>query len=429
MQKDEKALGIILPEIEEMKEEGKYSYRDGKPNLAELSRRTGFSRKVLGRLSRKGFKAGPGTDARKTGAGGKVMTAEQAGRAKELLAQGVTDSSVLYRELREVGYRGGITTVKMFAGQHKDLVPARRRLELPPVGRVRRYTTPPGRMYQMDWGFVDVVDEAGGAWRCACFVMVCHQCGERYAEFFPNARQESLFIGMVHAFSRLGMAQVVLTDNMASVSNRRDAAGAPVYNADYDMFQKALGFRTRLCKARHPWTKGSAERLVGFVKGNFLQGKRFLNVTDLNMQALAWCEKENARMQKGLGVVPAEAHAREDLAPLPCKEVLLPYLAPSRKITADGFVYYEGRRYGVPLSYRPRTARVLREGGGLYILDSETYEVVQSHAVDWSYRPKYCEGQFEPAQPEELPTMPVASRIAIGGTHRDDGNDFSGYDF
>lgn len=52
MQKDEKALGIILPEIEEMKEEGKYSYRDGKPNLAELSRRTGFSRKVLGRLSR-----------------------------------------------------------------------------------------------------------------------------------------------------------------------------------------------------------------------------------------------------------------------------------------------------------------------------------------------------------------------------------------
>lgn len=106
MQKDEKALGIILPEIEEMKEEGKYSYRDGKPNLAELSRRTGFSRKVLGRLSRKGFKAGPGTDERKTGAGGKVMTAEQAGRAKELLAQGVTNSSVLYRELREVGYPG-----------------------------------------------------------------------------------------------------------------------------------------------------------------------------------------------------------------------------------------------------------------------------------------------------------------------------------
>ena len=106
MQKDEKALGIILPEIEEMKEEGKYSYRDGKPNLAELSRRTGFSRKVLGRLSRKGFKAGPGTDARKAGAGGKVMTAEQAGRAKEL-EEMESMGAALRREGVEFGLRQG----------------------------------------------------------------------------------------------------------------------------------------------------------------------------------------------------------------------------------------------------------------------------------------------------------------------------------
>ncbi|MBM6927641.1 hypothetical protein H6B51_17435, partial [Pseudoflavonifractor phocaeensis] len=36
-------------------------------------------------------------------------------------------------------------------------------------------------------------------------VMICHHCGQRYIEFFPNAKQENLFIGMIHAFQYMGM--------------------------------------------------------------------------------------------------------------------------------------------------------------------------------------------------------------------------------
>ena len=38
------------------------------------------------------------------------------------------------------------------------------------------------------------------------------------------------------------MPEVVLTDNMVSVSNRRDASGKPIMNATYDAFLKACGF-------------------------------------------------------------------------------------------------------------------------------------------------------------------------------------------
>ena len=58
----------------------------------------------------------------------------------------------------------------------------------------------------------------GRLWKCACFVMVCHHCGFRYIEFFPNSMQESLFIGMLHAFSVMGVPRRVLTDNMKSVT-------------------------------------------------------------------------------------------------------------------------------------------------------------------------------------------------------------------
>ena len=96
----------------------------------------------------------------------------------------------------------------------------------------------------MDWGFTNVVDWLGNEYKIACFAMVCHHCGTFYIEFFPNARQESLLIGMVHAFMVMGVPDHVLTDNMKSVVTRRDAEGRPVWQADYAAFMECVGFKT-----------------------------------------------------------------------------------------------------------------------------------------------------------------------------------------
>ena len=88
----------------------------------------------------------------------------------------------------------------------------------------------------MDWGFADVLDYNSQTYRVACFAMICHQCGQRYIEFFPNARQENLFIGMIHAFQYMGVARFVLTDNMKSVVLHQDLEGHPVWQKDYETF-------------------------------------------------------------------------------------------------------------------------------------------------------------------------------------------------
>ena len=85
----------------------------------------------------------------------------------------------------------------------------------------------------MDWGFVNVEQDSGTTYRAACFAMICHHCGERYVEFFPNAKQENLFIGMIHAFQRMGVPEHVLTDNMKSVSTGRDSDGNPITKSDF----------------------------------------------------------------------------------------------------------------------------------------------------------------------------------------------------
>ena len=80
---------------------------------------------------------------------------------------------------------------------------------------------------------------------------------------------------------------------MKSVVIRRDLEGHPVWQVDYEAFMNTVGFKTKLCKPRHTFTKGKVERLIRFVKENFLAARLFLNISDLNEQAMEWSEKHN----------------------------------------------------------------------------------------------------------------------------------------
>ena len=143
-----------------------------------------------------------------------------------------------------------------------------------------------------------------------------------------------------------------------------------------------IGFQTKLCKPRHPFTKGAVERLVRFVKESFMTGRIFGNVTDLNIEALRWCEKQNNDYHKVSDCVPAREHARRCMTS--SREFTLTndarrYLCPERRISFDGFVNYEGRRFGVPHSYKTRVCRVMRKDYELFILSDDMQEILAKH--------------------------------------------------
>lgn len=406
---------IIDKTIDEMAREAGDSFELDHLNLAEFSRRTGLTRSRARTIKAKGFVATPhgrcGMKAEVT-----VISGFE-GIVNALLAEGVTNSEVIFERIASQGYKGGKTTVKNYIGAHADLVPAKRRIarENPQGSRGRRYRTEPGEAYQMDWGFVEVRDWAGGAFKTACFAMVCHHCGTCYVEFFPNARQENLFIGMIHAFMVMGVPEYVLTDNMKSVVVRRDLEGKPIWQADYAAFMACVGFGTRLCRPRHPFTKGKVERLVSFVKGNFAAGRRFYNVTDWNAQALEWCAKQSGRYRRAVDCVPADSHAAR--CPPAASELAgtqepALYLCPLRSISFDGFVSFEGRRFGVPYWYPGKACRVSREGELLHIYSDDLSRELAAHPVTWGRKDSFCEGQFADVQPIELPTAPVTTVIA-----------------
>jgi hypothetical protein len=204
---------------------------------------------------------------------------------------------------------------------------------------------------------------------------------------------------------------------MKSVVDRRDLDGHPVWNKDYESFMNTVGFRTRLCKPRHPFTKGKVERLVRFVKDNFLAGRLFWNITDLNDQALRWCDKHNAKYHKVIDDIPDYLHSSkcaEIAFPLKEEPEILMYLFPLRKISFDGFISYESRRFGVPYRYVGQKARVCRKKDTLYIYSADLKELLVTHDVTWSKLDSYCRDQFPEANmPEELPSAPVMTRIQM----------------
>lgn len=282
--KDNDLTEIISHALDEMKHGFGEKFNPDHINLAELQRLTGISRSKFRRISKTGFIDKPhaltGRKAETT------ILSGFTGIIDALLAKGITNSSVCLERLQENGYSGGLTTVKDYIKAHQDLIPAKRQIVASQGSRGQRYQTLPGEAYQMDWGFVDVETESGATYKVACFAMICHCCGQRYIEFFPNAKQENLFIGMIHAFLYMGIPKYVLTDNMKSVVIRRDSEGHPIWQKDYELFMGNIGFQTKLCKPRHPFTKGAVERLVRFVKDNFLPGRVFHELTDLNYEAI-----------------------------------------------------------------------------------------------------------------------------------------------
>ena len=151
------------------------------------------------------------------------------------------------------------------------------------------------------------------------------------------------------------------------------------------------------------------------MKGNFLAGMAFADITRLNEEALLWCARQAGRWRRAVACVPADEH---DAACGPATRALevtdevAAWLCPRRKITFDGFVSYEGRRFGVPYWYDRRECRVSREGSYLHIYSDDLSLELAVHAVTWDRGDSWCEGQWAGDEPCELPSQRPTATIA-----------------
>ena len=245
----------------------------------------------------------------------------------------------LSQEIRKMGFPGSVRIVCRFLSGLRSKVPS----EL-----TTRFETPPGEQAQADWaeaGRYQLAD--GSSARIFLFVMVLGFCRALYIEFTRSMRLESLIRCHQNAFAYFGgWPERILYDNMRQVIVRPG-----LINPRFRDFAHYHGFEPRAHRPYRPRTKGKVERMVGYVKDNFLAARTFHSLEDLNAQGRAWLDTvANLRIHATTGARPVDLLEQErvHLTPL---SAIAPYQivhSVHRTVDAEALVRFDNVRYSVP---------------------------------------------------------------------------------
>ena len=264
----------------------------------------------------------------------------------------------LTQEIRKMGFEGSERIVCRFLATLRVRRPSQLTV---------RFETPPGEQAQADWaeaGRYHLPD--GTSIRVFFFVMVLGFSRAFYIEFTRSMRLESLIRCHQNAFAYFGgWPAKILYDNMRQVIVRPG-----LVNPRFRDFADHHGFEPKAHRPYRPRTKGKVERMVSYVKDNFLAGRSFDSLEALNTQGRNWLDTTaNVRIHATTGARPVDLLEKErpHLTPL---GVVAPYQiihCVQRTVDAEALVRFENVRYSVPAFHAGARVAIEAFGGTIRI--------------------------------------------------------------
>jgi len=264
----------------------------------------------------------------------------------------------LTQEIAQMGFAGSAQIVRRFLTTLRARVPSQ---------LTTRFETPPGEQAQADWAEAGRYSLADGSMaRIFFFVMVLGFSRALYIEFTRSMRLESLIRCHQNAFAYFGgWPTRIIYDNMRQVIVRPG-----LVNPHFRDFADHHGFEPKAHRPYRPRTKGKVERMVSYVKDNFLCGRVFDSLEDLNAQGRVWLDATaNVRLHATTGARPVDLLCKErpHLTPM---GAIAPYQiihCEQRTVDAEALVRFEHVRYSVPAFHCGARVDVEALGGTIRI--------------------------------------------------------------
>ena len=167
-------------------------------------------------------------------------------------------------------------------------------------------------------------------------------------------------------------ARQCIIDN-TNLARLRGAGKRAVIVPEMNAFSRRYGFQFVCHAIDHPNRKAGEERSFWTVETNFLPGRIFDSLEDLNGQALQWAtERMEHRPQTKTRLIPAKAfeHERDYLNLLP-RHLPAPYQVHKRGTDQYGYVAFGANYYWVPGSRRD-DVKVLQYADRLKIFQQQS---------------------------------------------------------
>lgn len=276
----------------------------------------------------------------------------------------------LFEEVQPQGYTGCLNLVERYVKTLKDEKAVAEKATV-------RFETPPGQQAQADWAHVGEDDGV----KIYAFIMVLGFSRTAYVDFTKSMAIPTLIECHQDAFVYFGgVPRTILYDNMAQV--RLPSGELNPHIADYAAHH---GFAVRTHRVRRPRTKGKVERLVDYIKDNFLNGRSFAGFDDLRTQGKLWAEHANCRIHGTTGKRPCDLLPLENLTPLDPSRPYKLARRYDRIVDAEGFVRLNRTRYSVPPEYVDKSVIVVEADRSIRVLQGD--RIVAEHPMG---RPGEC---------------------------------------
>lgn len=335
-------------------------------SIRAVTKQTGYSRNTVRRMLRSDAVPVFDKPARKTGVHD----------FKDYLAKRFTEHGLsaerLLVEIRAQGFDGSIHMVRRFL---KKLRPMRGAASTATL----RFETAPGLQAQCDWAYCGRhADRSGQSIGVYAFVMVLGFSRAMFVKFTTSMRLSTLIECHREAFAFFGgVPKQVLYDNMKQV---RLESGE--LNPAFVDFAGHHGFAIKTCRVRRARTKGKVERMVDYVKDNFLLAREFAGMEDLNSAGMAWLD----------GVANVRVHATTKHRPVDLLKSEVEHLTPiesvrpytfieryPRRVAKESMVSFKSSRYSVPPEYvgRDVTVELTGDNGNVIIRSGDV--IVTEH--------------------------------------------------
>lgn len=232
-----------------------------------------------------------------------------------------------------------------------------------------RFETPPGKQAQVDWAYCGKFpDKQGSKHSVYAFVMVLGYSRMLFSCFTTSMQIKELMECHKKAFDFFGgWPEQIVYDNMKQVRISRSK-----WNEGFLDFCHHYGFIPKTHQPYRSRTKGKVERAVDYLKDNFLAGKHFDDLADLNAQGFSWLNHTaNVRVHATTGVPPIELFPQESLTALDSIKAYHWHEPVSRKVNWESMVRFDGSRYSVPPEHAGKTVSIEASAGVITIRSKE----------------------------------------------------------
>ena len=209
-----------------------------------------------------------------------------------------------------------------------------------------------GHQCQVDFGVYNMLTQEGS--RKKVYFMVMVLCRSRYKFVYSQDKpftSKSTVEAHEKGLQFFGGQPRELVYDQDRVLIVDENLGDVLLTGEFRTYCNQMDFKTIFCRKADPESKGKVENVVGFVKKNFLRGRIYTNIAQVNSELTGWLERTgNGKEHAGIKKIPAQEWIIEQAYLIPLKTVIAMKEELKRyRVRKDNTISYKSNFYTLPL--------------------------------------------------------------------------------